>query len=155
MKKVLVFCEVRSKNELIPTVCPTILINRPVSEVVQYPISRQLRHSVSLMSGLAITIMFTSNIFKEDYNFLDWNFIYTSSFQPFIFSTFYVFNQWFSTNLFCTVYQLSLYRKIASTIACNQKYRKTITIIIIIATALFSDGKSDQRKRSTKNSKKT
>ena len=41
MKKVLVFCEVRSKNELIPTVCHTILINRPVSEVILFPISRQ------------------------------------------------------------------------------------------------------------------
>ena len=35
-----VFCEVRSKNELIPTVCHTILINRPVSEVIPFPISR-------------------------------------------------------------------------------------------------------------------
>ena len=42
MKKVLVFCEVRSKNELIPTVCHTILINRPVSEVIPFPISREL-----------------------------------------------------------------------------------------------------------------
>ena len=40
MKKVLVFREVRSKNELIPTVCHTNLINRPVSEVIQFPISR-------------------------------------------------------------------------------------------------------------------
>ena len=36
------FREVRSKNELIPTVCHTILINRPVSEVKQFPISRQI-----------------------------------------------------------------------------------------------------------------
>ena len=35
------FWEVRSKNELIPTVCYTILINRPVSEVIPIPISRQ------------------------------------------------------------------------------------------------------------------
>ena len=41
MKEVLVFREVRSKNELIPTVCHTIRINRPVSEVIQFPISRQ------------------------------------------------------------------------------------------------------------------
>ena len=35
------FREVRSKNELIPTACHTILINRPVSEVIPFPISRQ------------------------------------------------------------------------------------------------------------------
>ena len=29
---------VRSKNELIPSVCHTILINRPVSEVIPFPI---------------------------------------------------------------------------------------------------------------------
>ena len=44
VKKVLVFREVRSKNEVIPTVCHTILINRRVSEVIPFPI---LRHSVS------------------------------------------------------------------------------------------------------------
>ena len=42
------FREVRSKNELIPTVCHTILINRPVSEVIQFPISRQFFSSMPL-----------------------------------------------------------------------------------------------------------
>ena len=42
MEKVLFFCEVRSENELIPTVCHTILINHPVSEVIPFLISRQL-----------------------------------------------------------------------------------------------------------------
>ena len=40
-----VFREVRSKNELIPTVCYTILINRPVSEVIPFPISRHFGSS--------------------------------------------------------------------------------------------------------------
>ena len=35
------FREVRFKNELIPTVCHTVHINRPVSEVIHFPISRQ------------------------------------------------------------------------------------------------------------------
>ena len=37
-KGLVFFCEVRSKNELILTVRHTILINRPVSEVIQVPI---------------------------------------------------------------------------------------------------------------------
>ena len=41
------FREVRSENKLIPTVCHTIHINRPVSEVVQFPITR---HSPSRWS---------------------------------------------------------------------------------------------------------
>ena len=36
------FREVTSENELIPTVCHTVLINRPVSEVIQFPISQQV-----------------------------------------------------------------------------------------------------------------
>ena len=35
-----------SVNELIPTVCHTIFINRPVSEVMQFPISRHERSSL-------------------------------------------------------------------------------------------------------------
>ena len=50
LKKVLVFYEVRSENELISTVRHIILINRPVSEVMQFPISRQY-HNQSCQSG--------------------------------------------------------------------------------------------------------
>ena len=36
-----VFVRSDQKNELIPAVCHAILINRPVSEVIQFSISRQ------------------------------------------------------------------------------------------------------------------
>ena len=43
------FREVRSKNELIPAVCHTILINRPVSEVIPFPISRHFGGSSEIL----------------------------------------------------------------------------------------------------------
>ena len=54
VKKIL-FREVRPKNELIPTVSHTNLINRPVNEVIQFPISRQslsLEFKISLRTAL-------------------------------------------------------------------------------------------------------
>ena len=61
------FREVRSENELIPTVCHTILINRTVSEVIQFPISR---HAPSFKNSRYATDCDTINAAVITINYL-------------------------------------------------------------------------------------
>ena len=56
------FREVRSKNDLISTVCHTILVNRPVSEVIQFPENGfcSLRSGADPGGGMRVCIVLTS-----------------------------------------------------------------------------------------------